>query len=244
MKHINLNFTLTNNCNFKCSYCIQGSLQTRTKILDIKVFRNIIVKIFKEVKKYNFETMDITLMGGELSTNNKFLEYFKLLFKYLNELNIKVSLNFLSNLSGNLSFFKELLKYQNDNISLTLIGSIHSEFKSIKKLESIYKLYRNLLELSFLEDKVYAKFKDFIIDNNIVTNFIDIREPLANEKKIKNIKICNAQYFNIFPDGEIKDVCRNFKFNYRNFKIINKEIKCNKECPCPFLANEFKSKEL
>jgi len=241
-EHMNINFTITENCNFRCSYCIQGTNQNSQKILSLKLFELILNKIKLEAIDKNIKTIDITLMGGELSTDFKFLKYFEKLTIFQST-DLKIHVNFLTNFSGNILFFKHL-----DNMfdnQLTFDISIHPEYITnnfLNKINNFYCSVKNNIILNQLYSKnllMSAYDIEEKLNKNIKVNKIKIRTNGYIDNKNTDIRYCNALYYLISPDGKILDPCRNKKFNFVNFKIVKKIIECSKACPCPFLETEF-----
>jgi len=253
--HANFNFTLTLECNYKCEYCLQGTFQNEKKFLNFKMFSLIIDKIFKSKLK----SLDITLMGGELSTDEKYLEYFEYLFKKQLETNIHLCINFLSNYSVD-SFFKKLINLHKTyssttlHLDLTLHKDYSTNYKKIisRLKEDILYINKNFtINISFLENfsiiskknsyyKNYKEFGENINNPNVKIIFSQLRNfkdcpPIKNPGK----RLCNALYYLITPDGKIIDPCRNITTTFLSFKIVTKVITCNKPCPCPFLKTEF-----
>lgn len=256
--HTNVCFTLTHECNFACDYCIQGKLQNKSEFLNLKMFKIIVNKIFKS----DLKSMDLTLMGGEISTDEKYLDYFQYIFELNKKSNIKLYVNFLTNYSKN-DFIKKLINLhklypETDlNISITL----HKDYCNPKNIiPRLYEIAKEItktftVELSFLENfsvfkaeetyyKYYKKDVKYLnkkYGDKFEYNFIQLRNyencPIdINPGKRR----CNALYYEITPEGKIKDMCRNKTFNFMNFKLIKKEIICDSACPCPFLYDEFK----
>jgi len=256
--HANFNFILTYNCNYNCEYCLQGSDHTKTTFLSLKMFSIIIDKIFK----MDFKSIDITLMGGELSTDEKYLEYFEYIYKLNAKYQKQVHIVFLTNFST-LSFYKKLLSMTKlYNIELEIEFTLHSNYvknssyvikkmdeyltfaKNINNVENTFIFLENFLKFS-KEDTYYNNFKNPLKELNNKYHFGTKFEQLRQFKDCPTYlttsapRRCNALYYKITPDGKIRDECRNIKYNFINLKFIKKEIICTKPCPCPFLENEF-----
>jgi pyruvate-formate lyase-activating enzyme len=248
--HININFTLTESCNFKCSYCIQGFNQDSPIVLNINYFELILKKLKKEIIKNKITSLDITLMGGELSTQINFLNYFELINKVFENSSIEVHVNFLTNFSGNFNFFEKLNNMFN-KISITFDISIHPEYFTKINLSKIIKFIniidnKNDIIINYLYSN-YIFIPDFeleldklkLLNKKIIINKTLIRKAGYIDKKRTIGRYCNALYYLVFPDGKIIDQCRQKEFNFINFKVIPKIIECYRECPCPFLEKEF-----
>lgn len=241
--HANFNFTITNLCNYKCSYCIQGNYQNNTKFLSPKLFRLIIKKIFLEASKSKLKTLDITLMGGELSNIPTTIQYFQII-KEETPNNINICINFLTNFSGEINYFLSLDSIRQSNINVVIDSTLHKDYvisNSFKIKKKILDLLDTSLELkfTFLEKEVQEQYGDYLDTNKIPWTQEEIRSVGYIKETSKKEVRCNALYYNIFPDAKIIDVCRNKTMNFLTFKFEQKEILCRKECPCPFLKIEF-----
>jgi len=189
--HASVTCTVTYACNYNCTYCSQNQFLKNPKTLSIKIFKILIDKIFKE----NLKTLDFSLLGGELSTDFKYLEYFEYILSknkeqflnntYLDNLNIV----FLSNFSGTDLFFIKLIeiieKYKVPNLTFNFEITIHKEYshpeKIIKKLENFHNYIKSLkniyLIVNFLDDYQKLKIKEtYYKDYEIFDKYLDIQE--------------------------------------------------------------------
>jgi len=259
LDHANISFELTHECNYKCSYCLQGCTQNEKKYLNIKMFKLIVDKLFKS----DLKSLSITLMGGELSTDEKYLEYFEYIFKKQIPNTIALKIDFLSNYSED-SFFKKLINLHKlyPNIKIDLILTLHKQYsinncsKIISRLkeDSEYNNKNFCIDVCFLEnfskiskeDSYYKYYKNFFENSNkknLKAVFTQLRKydncPLS---KNPGKRLCNVLYYSVTPDGKITDQCRNITTNFINFKLSKHPILCNKACPCPFLEDDFTQK--
>lgn len=248
--HANFNFTITNYCNYSCSYCIQGNYQNETEMISPKIFKLIIKKIFKEAKG-KLKSLDFTLMGGELSTLDT-KEYFQIIKDETPD-ELQVCINFLTNFSGEIDYFLFLDSITQPNITVVIDSTLHENYstnvsKRIKDKILLLKDTSLELKFSFLEgmipNKVIHIYKDFFEEHGIEFKIEKLRGVGYITADSSRTVRCNALYYNILPDAKIRDTCRGIQFNFLTFKFQQKEIVCSKECPCPFLKTEFTQVEI
>jgi len=257
--HANFNFVLTHECNYRCPYCIQGHLQNDKNFLNFKMFTLIINKIFE----MDFKSINISLSGGELSSDEKYLKYFEYVLKINEKYNKMVTIEFLSNFSV-LPFYKKLLliidKYKNTKIEF--LFSLHKNYvdnvtktmnkitdylihaQKVKNIENVFIFLENYLKIP--KDKTY--YKNFEKPLNKLRKTYKFNIKLEQLRQFKDcpdslttstLRRCNALYYTIEPSGKIQDLCRGKIFNFMNLKFIKNEIICSRHCPCSFLEREF-----
>jgi hypothetical protein len=255
---------LTFFCNWKCSYCCQNVDHNDTNLISAKTYKLLLYKFLSEVKKENIPNIEITLMGGELSTNKEFLKHFEITFELLHKFNINadsILIVFSTNFSGNFDFFNELMDINNNypTINFCMNISIHEEYyqqeeKILKFIEKVNKIKNMIIDIQFLESKnpkfinCFNLFKKHFDKLNKKINIIStplIQKGLAKEnncgidisKKI-NSRLCDVLTYSIM-NNKIIDRCKNKEYNFGNFKIDKTLYKCDKICPCSYMPDEF-----
>ncbi len=252
----NITFTLTNKCNYRCSYCIQGQLQKEEDFLDLNAFKFIILNIKKQACIAGIKEIDLSIMGGEISIIPETLEYFQYVFDTFQDTDIKLQLQLLTNFSAGIKYYQDLIKICNDNITSVIDITLHEEYtnastfpKIKEKLEILKegliddtKITFNFLISNDKEQQEHYLYKvayPYILESQDVFNISTCNITDTNVRK-NQIRRCNAMYYNINPDGKILDTCRNIMFQSAlKFKFIKKEIICTRECPCEFLEHDF-----
>jgi len=263
---IEFSSTLTHLCNWNCSYCSQGTNHALDDRISFKSFSLIIKKIFLEIKKTNLKKVVFSVLGGELSTDITYIEYVKEIILSAKKINIYLQIDFITNFSGDIIFFKKFSELGNlyDNMRFGLTISVHEEYyqnskkiyQLIKKIEIVSSFNKKLLiDLKFLESnspkykKMKLLFDNFKLDIDKIDNctiemdkllkvgsniYGDCGLELSNQPK----RYCNALVYDISIDG-ITDRCRNFRFNFLNFKIMPKWYLCDKACPCISMNEDY-----
>lgn len=244
--NIFIELTLTNKCNFNCSYCCKESFQ---EIDDYNCFLNYVnvLKIF-ENRYLNFEIPQIKLVlsGGEPS-----------LFKYLNSLyeyainlrcikditiftngvkQINLNSNLISNLNTNfnVSLHKQYKKfhekiinnYINKKTTFFAVTENNDDLCYYKNIQEKYNIdihYQILDDIELMVDSRYKDVKDntMYCDDKLV-KFFDIAYILNKFKKV----ICYNNYYVILPNNEVRfDCSKKCDLNVNNLNI--KKMLCD-----------------
>ena len=158
---LNISWSLTDYCNYQCSYCCAKSMHIEKNInfLEFNVYKKTIDKIFQLNKeKYNF-----FLAGGEPTIHPHILD----IVKYLNESKKNIYLEITSNGAMNISIYDDLFK-NTDNIDYTLTISIHLEYiKNTKKIENILRIAKEKnknVAIAFMMHPTYIENRDIILN--------------------------------------------------------------------------------
>ena len=253
---------LTFHCNYECWYCCQNVDHNDTKRISIKRYQLLTNKLLKEAKMAGVQDIEFSLMGGELSTDLEFLKYFEISIGIVKKLDIKnLSFTFLTNFSGDVLFFNKLQElFYGTPYKLCLNITIHEEYATtekkinaiISKLNQLRDSDNFIIDITFLKSntKKYQKMQELINKNK---NKIKIKHNIIFEELVqkgknsscgvdisKNVypRYCDALSFSIINDFIINR-CTNKKYNFLNFKIDKKLIKCDKTCPCLHMNTFF-----
>ena len=123
---------LFNNCNFRCSYCIQGIDKTYEEI-NVNRLHNFSKKINKLIEKNN-DIVKLNLLGGEI-TLIPINEFLIMLDELLNPL--IQGLTIISNFSAPLDWYKKTAQLcEKKNVKFSLNLSFHEEFFDYDKFIS------------------------------------------------------------------------------------------------------------
>lgn len=266
---IEFSCVLTHYCNWRCSYCCQEVDHSIDDRIPFKTFKLLIKKIFLEIKKNNIQNVTFSVLGGELSTNIIYIDYIKEIILAARDLKVSLNLDFITNLSGEISFFQSLNDLQElypgkENLKLGITATMHEEYyqkdylvyKFIQKLKIINNFNNSMeIDLKFLNSNnpkykimrtIFMKYEDEI--NKIDNIRIEI-DPLLKKGINKNgefgceLNKQEVRYCNALvydiKGTKIMDRCKGRKFNFLNFRIDRKWYKCDKACPCAFMVKDF-----
>lgn len=158
---LNISWSLTDYCNYQCSYCCAKSMHIEKNIdfLELDIYKKTIDRIFQLNKeKYNF-----FLAGGEPTIHPYILD----IVKYLNESKKNIYLEIISNGAMNINIYDDLFS-NTDNIEYTLKISVHLEnIKNVNKIENILKIAKeknkNVI-IAFMCHPTYIKNRDIIFN--------------------------------------------------------------------------------
>mgnify|MGYP001235077591 CR=1 FL=1 len=231
--YLSATFILTRQCNFKCTYCIQGLNKTNSHLTFetadkyIKYFKNLI-------KSHPFEKFLITYYGGEPTLN---LPVLKFLHTELNKItsgnNSEISYSLITN--GYLldKFIKEIDPSEISEFIITLDGDKKNHNERRKTADNKPSFHRIMNNLSLLpEQSVILNVNLFNKDSvSSVIKLLDILVENNLKKQIKEI--------------HFKPILNNGKFcdypGIIDYSDINQDLlyDCNKEA----LLKDFRVKE-
>lgn len=121
-KNLDLWIHTTDNCNLRCSYCYIHTKNT-TYSFPSEMLPKLQMKIINSVKKCNLKTVSLRLAGGEpLIKFDLWARFLLDLRSSLENINCKLRVSFLSNLTILNSKIINLLKEDNINIGVSLDG--------------------------------------------------------------------------------------------------------------------------
>ena len=182
----------TQYCTRKCPYCI--SSDSKSSKLDISKLETIFDYILKLNKEKNHSKMVIEFNGGEFTTVNNIIDYFKLFKKYFYDIKDKVQLILTTNIVGpkDVSIYYNILNTVKD-FDIWFWVSTHYDYND-DYLQRVYNI------------------ADFVIKNKIKINYWfntimkksgpinDLRKEMKEYEKRLNLKYTEEIvkiYFNI-----------------------------------------------
>lgn len=164
-----VNFSLGNQCNYKCSYCWPILYANTTPFQNYNFYNLFIDDLKEQVIKKNFEQLTILFTGGE-PTTYKFLGK---VVKNFTEKHEKITNNVIinTNLSPGLSYWKRMRELGRDAGYFQVCASFHNEYVTpkefIKKCKDVkasgYGLtVREVVRPDNIDEmiKLYQQFED------------------------------------------------------------------------------------
>ena len=128
---LEVEFQVTNGCNYKCSYCYGQDKLSDTQFTPIEKLKFIIDQIFSISKN----TYSITLLGGEITFVPELFE----LLQYIDSFNKNVKVVILTNGSKPIEYFEKLLTSFNMTININI--SIHLEYANFEHIKELIELF-------------------------------------------------------------------------------------------------------
>jgi len=240
-------------CNFSCSYCEFWKYES--KEMNFKLLKYFIEnKFIPEMKKIDFDELEITLQGGELSIKNlNWFDNFIEILRELKKLNKNTHITFLTNFyRKNNYYFKLAEKFLKYFDTINFVISWHEEFWDLndflKKLNDFTKYTNENLTISstfFKEIKNNELFEELFNKGYIQYQSINDKDYYTNFNKyqafLRPVK-CFAYDYIIDPDMTIKHFCHKQKFSFLDFKPKEYYF-CQDACACASQEYMFK-KEL
>lgn len=197
-KHLSIELVVTNICNQKCEYCHWNSsiLPINNHIMTLNEFD----KVLEFIDAQERETIELNFYGGEPTLNPHLPEMIDRLYTtFADQL---ITVNLLTNLSKNINYYKQLLKYpigikasyHPDNVksptqfalnlkeilpNLELLCVVFSE-KTYKKALRLYNMFKNdipdAITLHKIDQLPIEKARELIGDNIHNMNIYDYAE--------------------------------------------------------------------
>lgn len=251
---------LFNNCNFRCSYCIQG-LEKTYDAINLNRLHNYSKKINKLIEQNN-DIVKLNMLGGEITLIpiNEFLIILEEIFSPLVR-----EFSITSNFSAPLDWYKKVAQLcEKKNIKFNVLLSFHEEFfdydkfisKAISLKQDVHKIsiefvctHNNLdLRDKLLQDCKKENIK-CVLDYNRKENWTK-EEVIESRKSTKSVTIkttgciCSNSYttLSIFPNGEMYGVSCSQKKLIGTLALSNsikKETMICKQRQCSF-CNKLK----
>lgn len=203
-----IKITLTNECNFSCSYC---SLFYKDKN---RISLESLLKIIKKMKDItNYKEYKIIITGGEPTVYKYFRVFIDNLIDIFKDKKLLISLN------SNLSNIENLQYISNKNTNLNLFLSYHAAFTSSQifydNFKKIYNKNTNYT-IAIMIENTSNIFEDITFLKNKLNNYNNVQVTLSTIQNIKN-------YYNNF---EFKHKINSSElFNYKS--VNTKNLKCN-----------------
>lgn len=213
---LNVIFTLTYSCNFKCDYCFQLRQEHHTgnKVINFDLIKNAkyIVSQLESIGNYAKGKSNIYLYGGEplrkspmlLKTVEKLLET----FSFTNKI-------FITTNGYELNHYKSILeKYSNLNIQITIDGPRRFQDKRRKAKDngsSFDKITSNLQLIGNLNHNIMIRLN---VDEENYLFISELIEELNRLNIFSENEIYEHLYFAPVVNREREDIDINF---YKNF---------------------------
>lgn len=211
---LRINWEISNCCNYNCSYCFNNSVK-----INFNLTAPIITLLLKKIKKLNYSEYEFVLTGGEPTIHPYFNFIISEIYRVFND-KLK-SLNVITNISQDISFFDNLFQITDSRFSLRC--SLHLKYLTENKFEKLEFFLKNNIKLliSVLLDKNYY-YKIFQCINKI--NFLYMKynfEPslrfLFDDSYTENEKT----FFNFFNNlWNVKDFIKNKISFYNQYCIF------------------------
>ena len=162
---LEINWLLTNMCNYRCSYCFGQEAINADKFSDLNQIKNAVANI----EKMNRSSIMITLSGGEPTTHPHLLDCLNLLKEKLNT-RLKGIL-IISNGSAKSEVYEKIASFGNElNIKIEI--SIHTEFVKVDHIVELIKKISGKVDLEF-PLMFNPEKKDLVYD--IYNKFVELR---------------------------------------------------------------------
>ena len=263
---VEFSINLSTYCNWNCSYCSENTDKNNRNKLNFKIFKLLIKKVFLEFHKSGITFCSLSLLGGELSIDDDYLNYFEFLLQESQQYEFILEFDLITNFTGSVNFFNSFcdfkLKFPKHKYIISV--TLHEEYylkkedivKIIHKIDRIVtngimvdlrvlisdsplnkKLQQFILEI-FGNDEKNIKFPKIKISTDKLINYDFNNFEYGYKLKSQKYRYCDALYYS-FKNNKIHDSCRNKDYTFLNFKIVKKLIHCNKMCPCSHLNTTF-----
>ena len=197
-KSLDIEWTMFNTCNYKCSYC-NPDLNGGTSVY---IDKDTVLKFFRKVDKHFSNTKLLTLSGGEPTLWPQLTEFFT-------ELPSSFYTALITNGSRTIRWWEDFFKKYDNLLRITI--SVHFEFANLDHIRNLCK---------FLHDKTEVTVLLLVDDNNntVVKNFAEtlINENLSIAIKIKPIILPNSTY-----SDKLISFIKEFKYKKSNRKKID-----------------------
>ncbi len=268
-----IDFIITQKCTYKCAYCSQSKLQTKSKN---NADKKTIISFINFLKKLEND-WEITITGGEAILHP---EFFDIITKIKN-LNFKI--NLITNLSFNIRTYEKIFNILNNKLNRYDISFHLDEIKNfdetIKKFEKFVQTKPKstkttvlipIYKINKIKEEEIKKIIKISKKYNIGYDFQQIRilnkytKISSKEKKYLKFKkpfnsfskLCNAGQTSlvIYENGEVYR-CYSSRFlksnsigniNNKNFKLYKNPKPCTQKyctCPKPILYNQIKKEK-
>lgn len=199
---------LFDNCNFKCSYCINNVYSKTNQKINIDRLKKFAECIHNLIEKENDEVL-LGLIGGEITLIP--FEDLKEIITILYTKNIK-KIHITSNTSAKTDYYISIQKLCNSlDIDLKLVCSFHEEMMN-------YDIYINKAKILSKEIK------------NFLCEFVVTHNNLSLFKKLK--KECNNNNINLLSDYNRKEFWNKDEVEFSDKKDIARAIINPKGCVC------------
>lgn len=275
IKQIEISIEFTEFCNLRCHYCCQDYNHRSKEVISYTSFTLMMNTFFK--KLYDFQrknnvliNLDISLLGGELSVlyeQNNYFKYFlflkQLLYKY--QLNGKFIL--LTNFTGKLDFFIQLIEMKSDRLEIEIHITLHETYyTSSSKIKNAFSKLKSLensnidITIAFLvsDSPAFINMKKLFDEENLINN-LSKNISINYDKLLKIGQNSTGEFGNNFSDDydgvprycnstqlefnfkqlTIIDQCRNTRTNFLSWQVPDKFIYCDKVCIYPSLHENF-----
>lgn len=195
--HVRIKIRLTDNCNFKCSYCYFNSRFTKNKkFISLKTIKDLVTSLNMSFKNMFF---DFYIYGGEPTLHKNF-------FDILDELNkLECSIIVQTNGSFDFNFLTRIINYKNVKISF----SIHTQFLNFK---NIFK------KIEFCQNHNMLESIDFMLFKNISENDLKIFKILSKIFNCVNIQ-CVFEDVKDIPENLVAKQEKNIVYNNKEYNI-------------------------
>lgn len=200
---ISINWTFTEYCNYDCSYCFYRASSNKkgykfVGLDSLKIAADNICKLTNS-------RVDIILTGGEPTMHPDFIPFIEYILDKNKMNNIKI--NIITNMSRNLSFFKELAEILSEYPNrVSINASLHYEYANIDDFVERVKytascgINTNVLLLAhplYMEDikKVYLELKGIVGKFlSVVVKIVRDRDVIDSRYKDEDINWIREQY--------------------------------------------------
>lgn len=267
-----IDFIITQNCTYSCSYCSQSKKYANKKLYASKKTINSFLNFLDKIDN----SFEITITGGEAILHN---DFFDLIEKIKNK-NFK--LNLISNLSFEIDIYNKIFKILDNSLIQFSLSAHLEQIKDFQKfIEKLEKFIQNkptktkivlLIPIYNIDDKKekqIEKLIDLAQKYEIAYDFQHIRildkykknskceeKYLKNSKKISSFaKMCLAGCDScvIYENGEVYR-CYSSRFKKSNYlgNINDKNFNLNAQakicthknctCPKPLIYNQITAK--
>lgn len=238
---LEIEFELTAECNYTCSYCFQNDRRGDGLFLDLNVFREKLKMFHRYVNEHKIPRVHIILMGGEMSRyEEKFIEYLDIineLFGEQKDTNLRIV--YITNFSSQPKHYNKIIQYMK-NFDVILVISLHRPYvNTTHALKNIKKRVDKVDCKFFIFNIVYTVKDDFyhktieFLENNISAEHMIIPMLVDQRYAIQpdRVKSCSIQQYSTYTNGVTKGMCRNIIEKYED--LNPNIIICRNTCPCP-----------
>ena len=160
----NLEFHLTEKCNYKCEYCFSHSLK------DIHAENNTVDSFIKLVSGMQ-EKSKIKLIGGEPLFHPRFMELAHCIMKHNHDLRVGTNFSFPNKL------FEKIIDESKREKQISLVVSLH-----LTQINSIDSFIEKVIELKkYGDDKIEVSVVSVLKEDNF-EKLLNVKEKLALSK--------------------------------------------------------------
>lgn len=186
-----LRISITERCNFQCTYCVDGTLQQSTMLTVEEIEKYVKVFVSLGIKK-------VRITGGEPLVHPRFLEIIKSIARFDEIESIYITTNGL--LLEQYVEVLQLYKVKGFNISIDSLQQqrfhllakvdgkdrvLHSIYKAI---DLGYDIKMNVVLIKGINEDEYKDFVELSRENKLKVRFIELM-PIGAAKKLEGIKI-------------------------------------------------------